>query len=563
MTGTGAPVAPERLARRRLWYLVALCAGTNLFETALVMGLDDGARPNLAPQASAVWPFGVFGDMRWISVYHDTWLTFGLEIAAMLLVRGALTGSSVLLAWPERLPRPSVRALVVRGAVSSAVAAALLSPSVALLFGAAAVPLSWLFLSAVPAALLVTLLVHPLAVSRDWWRRPMRPRAIGWILLAFVVFGIATLVMAEVPMGLWPLVAAAAGVFNAYCWRGLVGAVVDRPAASRVVPLVPVGVVALVGVVIGGAVLGFSRAHPHEPPPTAVPPAKVAGATPLLVVSGYGSTWDGRIRHPVPGDYYEQQFSYRGTSRSGEPLPYRSSDTVKGLPVLERMLLAQVERLHGLFGRRVDVVAESEGAVVAKAALVADRSAPVATLVLASPLLSPGKVWFPTVGSQGWGVASRELMGAIGSAFQSVSPVDLSPDSTFLASVDRSAPYLARAMTCPLGHIRQLAVLPLADATVTPDTTGLGFPYVVVPSFHGGLVESSSAARLVSTFLSGRQVTGSSFLRLADHLVRSASSAWQVPPLALSDFPDAGGLRSASALSCSGAASRLAHDLDG
>ncbi len=519
------------------WKLFALCVSLNLIEAGLVMGFDHGARPDLAPQASAIAPFGVFEDLRWISVYHNSWAAFVAEIVAMLAVRGLLTAVSVSLAWPGHLARPCGRSLVSKGILSTALATVLLAPSVALLFGIAAVPVSWLFLAAVPAALLVALLVHPVAVSGDWWRRSVSLRAIGWVAFTFVVLTVSTAVMTAAPEGLWPLIAALTGLFNAWSWVGLVHGVVDRRPARHLVPVVPVALAALVGIVIGGTVLGFVHARPRYQATSVLSPAARETGPPVLVVSGYGSTWSGKEIHPIPGNFLEEPFSYRGLDSAGDPLRYRSADTVKPLARLEKLLIAQVAVLHRRTGDRVAVVAESEGSLVAKTALLAEPSAPVSTLVMASPLVAPGRVSYPTATASGWGVATREAMQLLGGAFQSVSPVDLSPDSPFLTSVDREAPLLEKAMTCPIAGVRQFALLPLADATVTPEGGRLPFASVVVPAFHGGLLTTAPDDKIVAQVLDRRPVGENQFLQLAENVIRSAAGAWQVPALSASDYP--------------------------
>jgi len=537
------------------WKLVVLCVGANLLETALVLVFDHGARPELAPQASAIAPFGVFGDLRWISVYHDSWPGLAAEVAAMLLVRGTLTAFSVALAWPSQLPGPTGRRLVLRGVFATALAAVLLVPSVAVLFGLAAVPVSWLFLAAVPAALFVAFIAHPVGVSGDWWRRVIAPRALGWILLAFLTLSLASAAMAVAPPALWPAISALTGLFNAWSWVGLVHVVVDRRPARHVVPAVPLATIALVGVIIGGTMIGFAhvRAVKADASPLAVPGP--GGGQPVLVVSGYGSSWDGTGRHPVPGNFFEEPFSYRGLDADGAPLPYTEMDTVRAVPQLDRMFLAQVWSLYQRTGQLVDVVAESEGALVAKTALLAEPASPVAMLVMASPLEDPGRVSYPTRGDKGWGVASDEAMRLLSEAFQAISPVDLSPDSPFLASMQAEAPQLERAVTCPISGIRQFALLPLADATVTPAAEKLSFPSVVLPAFHGGLIDSTSGEKVLSQVLSNRPVSEDQLLRLADDAISYAASAWQVPSLARSDYPTVAG-RSTSQ-SCPQVASRL------
>ena len=202
----------------RWWKLVALCTGLNLVEAMMAIGFNPGAHPDLAPQASAVVPFGVFGDLRWVSVYQNSWTALAGELAAMLIVRGALTAVSIGLAWPAGLPRPTATRLLWRGMFATALAATLLLPSVALLFGQAALPVSWLFLAAVPSAVLVAFIVHPAAVSSDWWRRMVAPRAVGWIALVFVSLSVASAAMAAAPAVLWPVVAGLSGLFNAWSW---------------------------------------------------------------------------------------------------------------------------------------------------------------------------------------------------------------------------------------------------------------------------------------------------------------------------------------------------------
>ena len=289
-----------------------------------------------------------------------------------------------------------MRRLLPRGIFATALAAVLLAPSVVLLFGLAAVPISWLFFAAVPSALLVAFIAHPIGVTNDWWRRLIAIRAIGWVTLSFAVLSLATAAMALAPPYLWPLISALCGLFNAWAWTGLVRVVVDRRPSRYLVPAVPLAALGLIGVVIGGTVAGFGhvRAAKADASTLGARTAPSKGQ-PVLVVSGYGSSWDGSSRHPVPGDFTEVPFSYSGLGPAGEPLPYTAIDTVKALPELDRMLLAQVGSLSLRTGRAVDVVAESEGALVAKTALLSEPASPVATLVMASPLEDPGRVFLP------------------------------------------------------------------------------------------------------------------------------------------------------------------------
>jgi hypothetical protein len=156
--GTESTSWPSKSPTRRWglepshWALVLVCVGPAVAEMALVLLLSPGASPNLAPQVNAVVPFGVFHDLRWLSVYASSWWTFGALAGGAIVARGALTALSVRLAWPTGTPPPMSR-LLARGVGATALAALFLAPSVTLLFALAVVPVSWLFLAAVPLAL--------------------------------------------------------------------------------------------------------------------------------------------------------------------------------------------------------------------------------------------------------------------------------------------------------------------------------------------------------------------------------------------------------------------------
>src|SRR6266540_1332076 len=97
----------------------------------------------------------------------------------------------------------------------------------------------------------------------------------------------------------------------------------------------------------------------------------------------------------LPGDLDERRFSYRGQGPGGEPLPYDASDTHDTLPELVRTMRDQIEAFHRQSGQKVAIVAESEGALVAKTYLAATPGAPVDELVMLSPLVQPARVWYP------------------------------------------------------------------------------------------------------------------------------------------------------------------------
>jgi hypothetical protein len=333
-------------------------------------------------------------------------------------------------------------------------------------------------------------------------------------------------------------VAVLAGLFNARAWFGMVHALVNRPPAPYLAPVIPVALAVLVAIVAVGASAGFSNARTAQGDAQADSQVQLNHAgPPVLVVSGYGSHWNGRSIHPIPGRYDEVRFSYAGLDGTNHPRPYRSADTVKPLLELARMMATQVAVLRQRTGQSVTMTAESEGALIAETYLAATSHPPVRSLVMASPLVDPGRVSYPS-GQTGWGVVTRSGMEALGLAFQSQAPIDLSPTSAFVASVNREAPLLQHLVSCPTPGVRRFAVLPLADAVADPSfSSNLGIPSVVLPAFHGGLLSNPSATALISRILKEGATSQQGWWRFAEDTIRSAASAWQVPNLVLDAFP--------------------------
>lgn len=553
------------LFSRRLLLLV--CVGPNLLEAALLLWRGPASGLSLAPQATAVVPFGVFHDLRWLSVYHDSWLSFVLEAVGLVLARGVVTGIMIKEAWPDGRPRPNLTRLITRGTAFTAATALLLVPWVLVLFSLAVVSISWLFFAAVPSVVAIALLVHQVAISRDWWRRAPAPRALGWVALTFIVQTLASLTLSAAPKALALPVAGLTGLFNAWAWYGLVHAVAGRqePVRFRFVPVVPAGVAGFFGIAIGGTILGFaSVAQPAAAEPALATSSAVAtaptDAQPVLVANGFGSRFDGRSVAPLPGHYLEWTFSYRGLGRNGRPLPYRGADTAKSLPALDRLMAAQVNALHRLTGRSVDIVGESEGALVAKTYLVATPRAPVRDLVMVSPLVDPGRVYYPPTGASGYGVAAAAGLQGLSDWLQRVAPVDLSPTDPFLRSIVEDAPQIGSVLSCRVSHVRQFEVLPLADAVASPAPVSSAIPTVVVPAFHGGLIGTTTSDQVIDEMLKGETPSSVTGWTVADRVIRGASAAWQVPTLVAADNPvwHAGGgspRGGASSRSASGGAS--------
>ncbi|HZD65036.1 MAG TPA: hypothetical protein VE152_02945 [Acidimicrobiales bacterium] len=539
--------------------LLALCVAPNLLEAALLAWFGTQVNILLAPQASAPAPFGVFHDLRWLVVYANSWTSLALEGLALLVFRSLLTAFTVRAAWPPGMARPRLPALLARATLFTVAAAALLAPWTLLLFGEAVAPVSWFFLAAVPATLIIALLIHHGAIAPGWWRQTLALRALTWLVLVFLAVSAGSVVMANVPVAAAVLVAGVAGVVNAWAWRGLVGVIATRPRAAPFRPVAPIGLATLAIVVIGGTVGGFAAAAPphtaasrpgstldstavvisrrtavapkrgaaiaHSPPPA-------TGEQPVLVAAGYGTSWNGATPPGLPGPYAERRFSYRGLGPGGLPLPYTSADTDQPLVDLEHAMAIQVSALHRATHRPVSIVADSEGALVAKAYLAASPRAPVTTLVMVSPLVRPARVSYPPAGALGWGLAGGRGLLGLSDTVQPLAPIPLSPAGPFLRSVVRQAAVLQPLLSCPLPGVHQVAVLPLADAVASPDPQ-VDLPTLVLPAFHGSMVGNPAADRAIRAVLAGHGLPASKGWSVVDHVIASAASTWQVPGLSV------------------------------
>ena len=131
----------------------------------------------------------------------------------------------------------------------------------------------------------------------------------------------------------------------------------------------------------------------ERPLPSEVPHA-------VIVLTGYGSDYGGE----QPADPRVQRFSYRGLDPDGRPLAYRSWDTTKSMADSVSLLARQVEQLHRRTGRRVALIGESEGAMVARTYLARRPDPVVDTLVMFSPLIYAGRAYYPPPHhDRGWG----------------------------------------------------------------------------------------------------------------------------------------------------------------
>jgi hypothetical protein len=321
--------------------------GTAVLEAILLAVVGPSSSLALAPQVSAPAPFGAFHDLRWLAVYHDSWAGFGAELVGLLIFRTALDSAMVRLAWPAGVPRPPLRKAMFSTAGFTVVVVIALAPWTLVLFGAAVAPISWLFLVAVPPVVVVASLTYHGPASRSWWRQLPPLSVLGWVLATFVLLSASAAAIQSSPVPIAVLLVGLTGVWNALGWSKVVAAVVGVRRPRRAPLVAPFGSLAMVGIALGGAALGFAgRSAPAQASPAMAAPAVRPGEPAVLVVAGFGTSWDGTTAAPVLGGYATRWFSYRGTGADGGPLPYGPSDTQSSLSALDQKMAAQVQTLH-------------------------------------------------------------------------------------------------------------------------------------------------------------------------------------------------------------------------
>jgi len=522
--------------------LVAICVLAAVAEASVIQLSGATWATRLAPQVVAAAPWGLFHDLRWLVVYHDSWWGFGLELAGLLGFRSTLDALIIRAAWPDGEEPPRFATAWRRTFGFTVAAAVLLAPWVTLLFGMAVVSLSWLFFAAVPPVVVMAVLIHPGAVAPGWWRRTVPLRAVGWVALTFVVMTLCAAVVSADRAVLGVPVAAAGGLFNAWAWRGMVGSVASVRRSQRFVPLVPAGIAFMLAVVAVGTDIGFGVASSDATAARATQarlaaaggsaPA-VRGGRPVLVAAGFGTSWDGVSGPWLPGPFDEARFSYAGLGPGSAPLAYRATDTYRSLGRLDTLMAAQVDSLHRSDHRRVSIIAASEGALVAETYLARHPTAPVDQLILLSPLVEPGRVYYPPAGGTGWGMVTSLGLDALTRTIGDLSPLRLSPATPLLRSIVAEAPAIRSLGGCPPAGVRQVLVVPVADAVAAPADGTVSLPAVVIPAFHSGALDDPGVEPTLLALLGDRAVPGTGTWSFLDSVIQGASTAWQVPELAL------------------------------
>jgi hypothetical protein len=86
-------------------------------------------------------------------------------------------------------------------------------------------------------------------------------------------------------------------------------------------------------------------------------------------------------------------------------------------------------------------------------------------------------------------------------------------------------------VACRLPRVREVAVVPLDTAVSAPAPRAVGFEQVVVPGFHGGMLDDATTASVVRRVVAGRPVARDDGWAFAEDVIQAGASAWQVPQL--------------------------------
>jgi hypothetical protein len=503
----------------------------------------------LAPQVTAPPPLDLFHDLRWISVFHNSWIALALELSAMVALRSLWVAWAVHRSWPSGSggpgangaanPLPSLLASARRVALFYSIGIVLFVPWVIVLAGQAISHVSFLFFAALPPALAIAAVLPRGAASHAagklWAWRPTW-RSAGWVLGAFVWLSVAGAITATAPLPLALLAAAAAGLANARAWFGVVRDIATRPERRPLPALAPALLAAVFAVTVGGTAIGFAvTSGRHQRGAVGPPPASQPGEHPVLLAAGLHSRFSPVPPLDLPGGYVGWRFSYRGMDARGRPLPYGPEATQQSLAASARLMAQQVGRLHDAYGEPVTLVAESEGALVARTYLLnfyRSSSHEVDRLITLDMPSGVAGVYFPPRGQQGWGVGTGWGLRGLAKLLGAIAPLDLSADSPLMREVlDCRSTLSEQAASPPPPGVTEVQVEALADWVDPPPAAPPGVPTYVIASTHGGLVKSAQVQELIRGIIDGDAVSHSGVSGRLAEVVGATARAWLLPTL--------------------------------
>jgi hypothetical protein len=526
----------------RRWKLLVPAVLGPAVEVLFILMLGPHDSVSMAPQLTAPPPFDLFHDLRWISVYHNSWPLLAVELLAMLAFRSAYVAWIVQAAWPGDRP-PPMPAAALRAGFFYAASSLLLFPFVALLFGMALTHLSYLFFVALPPVIAIVLVIHRGALAQAagrWWRWRPTWSSLAWAAGSFLWLTVAGAAISVLPAPVAILVAGGAGLLNALAVASIVRSIAtrwDQP-PQRHQRLVPIALVTTFAVVLGGTVAGFAGDAPTQSPDTrsAVMPEQAHGH-PVLVAAGFNSQWNPPPRFPLPRGFVAWRYSYLGMGPGRRLLPYRPADTLQPLVQSAQLMGQQVDALYQAYKQPVTIVAESEGALVARTYLLRvyrPLTREVNLLVILDMPVGASAVYYPPPGVQGWGVGSGWALRGLAFLIRSVGPLRVSADAPLFRDIAECRSLMSDIVASPPpAGVRQVSIQALADAVDEIPATRLpAEPRYVVTSAHGGLIRNrlvqSLIFRTLSGTMDGRPPNAFSF---PARLIGAVSDPWHSPSL--------------------------------
>lgn len=518
---------------RRLLGLLALTSLPPMVEATVLVAMGFIAAEGLAPQTAAVWPYDTYHDLRWLFVYHDSWPNFLFWLGLLVVSRGLFHTVLVVLAWPAGVPRPPVRWLLRRSLGLAVLVAVFVAPWAVVSVAASVVALAWVLLASLLPMVLLAPFLQRAAVVTPWWRGLPSAPMVGWSVLNFVALTVAGALCWSVP-GWWAVpVATAAGLVNGLLWHRTMRAALLAPRVRWArVPVTPLA--ALLAVVVPVLIPLLVTAVPGNPRVEAVLldrplPPEVDHA--VIILAGYGSAYDGR----QPVDPKVWRFSYRGLAPDGRALPYGPKDTTISVADSVRLLDEQVDQLHRHTGRRIALVGESEGAIVARSYLAQRPHPTVDALAMFSPLIDAGRAYYPPPHQDhGWGVVTGWQLRAIFWLVNLVSGAPNGPDEPFIRSLLDDAPFYRNQLMCPVPGVRMVAFLPITTAAESPPGEYSRIPVFQLPGAHAKLLAGDVVRDNLIAFLAGEPIHRS---RPDYTLLQRVAAAWQAPPLPFAANP--------------------------
>src|SRR5438876_4013303 len=101
----------------RRWELIVPAVLAPVGETTAALVLGPRAGASLGPQVTAPPPFDLFHDLRWISVYHNSWGSLAFELVAMVALRSLWVAWILQRCWPRGESAPPSMSLAARRTV--------------------------------------------------------------------------------------------------------------------------------------------------------------------------------------------------------------------------------------------------------------------------------------------------------------------------------------------------------------------------------------------------------------------------------------------------------------